>query len=172
MSTEPTHDQSEKTARLNSRVAVGSFNVDGVLERLVADWPVERWRDVTVVVAVSGGPDSVALLRMLDQLKREPSDGRLVVAHFDHGWRDDSNQDSQFVSALAKQLGWECVIGRAKSGSDDVSTSSATGKQSSGSEDAARSERYGFLQSVARDLSLIHIPSPRDATLSRMPSSA
>ena len=50
------------------------------------------------VVAVSGGVDSVVLLHML---KGRP-ELELVVAHFDHGIRDDSADDAKFVSDLAK----------------------------------------------------------------------
>lgn len=138
------NDQSEKIARLNNPSGVPPAGNEQMLSQLMEDWPVQNWQDVTVVVAVSGGADSVALLRMLDCVKRTPSDGRLVIAHFDHGWRNDSGEDSQFVAALAKELGWECAIGRARVGSVDSDPTPAT-------ENAARQARYKFLQSVASD---------------------
>src|SRR5262245_5064280 len=58
----------------------------------------------TVLVAVSGGPDSVALLDVLVQLA--PGLGvRLAVAHVDHGLRAESGDDAEFVRALAERLG-------------------------------------------------------------------
>lgn len=54
-----------------------------------------------LIVAVSGGVDSVVLL---DMLVRAGQDG-LVVAHFDHGIRDDSAADARFVEGLAVSYG-------------------------------------------------------------------
>jgi tRNA(Ile)-lysidine synthase len=60
----------------------------------------------TILVAVSGGGDSVALLRLLHDLA--PRQGwRLVAAHVDHGLRSDSAQDAMFVGELAASLGLE-----------------------------------------------------------------
>ena len=54
--------------------------------RLAAVWPPETWQDVTVLLAVSGGADSVALLRAMRALK-QTGDGRLVAAHLNHQLR-------------------------------------------------------------------------------------
>lgn len=61
-----------------------------------------------VVVAVSGGIDSVVLLDMLVK----SGEHHLVVAHFDHGMRDDSAADARFVQELAKKYGLEFVSRR------------------------------------------------------------
>jgi tRNA(Ile)-lysidine synthase len=53
-----------------------------------------------LVVAVSGGPDSVALLRLLSE-----GDYRLHVAHLDHALRPESGEDAGFVKGLATALG-------------------------------------------------------------------
>ncbi len=85
------------------------------------------------VVAVSGGVDSVVLLHQLSLLP----DLQLVVAHFDHGIRDDSGQDADFVAGLAKLYGLPFEVRHEKLGK-------------SASEELARNRRYKFLRSVAK----------------------
>ena len=58
-----------------------------------------------VLVAVSGGPDSVALLHILNGL-REELGLHLEVAHLHHGIRgEEAKEDARFVAAMAEQLG-------------------------------------------------------------------
>jgi tRNA(Ile)-lysidine synthase len=65
-----------------------------------------------VGIAVSGGSDSVALLRILHEVSNEQGI-RLVVLHFNHGLRGvDSDGDEQFVVGLAAQLGLPFFSGR------------------------------------------------------------
>ncbi len=64
-----------------------------------------------VLVAVSGGPDSVALLHLLVRLGSE-WDLHLGVAHFDHGLRGEaSREDARFVATLAQDLGLPIYFG-------------------------------------------------------------
>jgi tRNA(Ile)-lysidine synthase len=93
-----------------------------------------------VIVAVSGGADSVALVLGLEELVRA---GRLkvslVVAHLDHGLREESGEDARWVLGLAGELGVEVEVGRA-------SLTEAGGNL----EQAARGARYEFLREVAQ----------------------
>lgn len=90
-----------------------------------------------VAVAVSGGADSVALLRLLED-SRESLGVTLCVAHFNHQLRGkDSDADERFVRALARERGIEFVAGR-----EDVAA--AAKRQGWNLEDAARRLRYGF----------------------------
>jgi tRNA(Ile)-lysidine synthase len=109
------------------------------LARLAEDWPPHRWRSVTVLLAVSGGADSVALLRAMRVLA-DPR--RLVVAHFQHGLRPAAEQDAIFVRRLCDELGVPCEIGRAEA---------ELAKQTAGEglEGAARRARYEFLRAAA-----------------------
>ncbi len=107
--------------------------------KLAAAWPTEAWRDVTVVLAVSGGADSVGLLRAMVSLKTG-GEGRLCVGHFNHNLRgDESAADEAFVVDLCRQFAVACEIGRAP-----VGQAAADGKD--GLEAAARTARYEFLQ--------------------------
>jgi tRNA(Ile)-lysidine synthase len=96
-----------------------------------------------VLVAVSGGVDSVVLLEVLHRLSGRGG-WRLVVAHFNHQLRGaESDGDEQFVQALAKRLGWQCVIGRG------ALRKRATAKGGS-LEMRAREARHQFLAATAR----------------------
>ena len=59
-----------------------------------------------VLAAVSGGPDSVALLGVLNGLKHVLAIKRITVLHFDHRLRGkESDEDREFVRALAHSAG-------------------------------------------------------------------
>ena len=79
--------------------------------KLAAAWPLSDWDDVTVVVAVSGGCDSVALLRAMLALKSGGA-GRLWAAHLNHQLRPDADEDERFVVELCQRLGVTCEVGR------------------------------------------------------------
>jgi tRNA(Ile)-lysidine synthetase-like protein len=91
-----------------------------------------------VLVAVSGGPDSVALLDMLVAEIRD-----LHVAHFDHKLRgSESAKDAEFVQRLAERLGLPVTVGEADVGA----AAKAAGR---GIEEVARELRYDFLLRAA-----------------------
>lgn len=85
------------------------------------------------VVAVSGGVDSMVLLDIL----RTIPDVRLVVAHLDHGIREDAWQDRALVAATAEAYGLPFDYKEAQLGPTT-------------SEAAARAVRYAFLEEVRR----------------------
>lgn len=85
------------------------------------------------IVAVSGGVDSVVLLDML----AKKGEHELIVAHFDHGIRPESDADARFVEALAANYGLAFEQKREELGK-------------SASEELARQRRYEFLKDVAR----------------------
>jgi tRNA(Ile)-lysidine synthetase-like protein len=92
-----------------------------------------------VGVAVSGGIDSAALLRLLLELRSELGIV-LSVVHFNHKLRGaESDADEQFVEALARDHGLEFYAD-----SDDVARAAAEERVSV--EAAAREVRYGFFR--------------------------
>ena len=97
----------------------------------------------TVVVGVSGGPDSVALLLALHELSR-PLDLKIRVAHLDHGLRKNSPADARFVLDLASRLG----IPYATVGKAGVGLMSKKGNISL--EEAGRLARYEFFLRTAK----------------------
>jgi len=94
--------------------------------------------DRLVIVAVSGGPDSLALLHFLHTQKIP-----LLVASFNHQLRVDAAEDIKHVQGFAAQLGLPFV-----SGSGDVAAYAADHTLSI--EEAARELRYQFLFQQAR----------------------
>src|SRR6186997_3435313 len=84
---------------------------------LLAEWRKLRLpvSDETVVVAVSGGADSTALLLAIEELKNfHKLYTSICVAHLDHRLRKSSGKDAKWVGDLAAKLGFRSVIGRAK----------------------------------------------------------
>lgn len=113
--------------------------------RLLAEWkrlalPVKEAR---VIVAVSGGADSVALLLALDELlKAKGLALSLTVTHLDHGLRAASAADARWVENLAVNLGYQSEI-------EHVSVKERAGKAPDNLEQAARRARYQFLARAA-----------------------
>ncbi|HET8647157.1 MAG TPA: tRNA lysidine(34) synthetase TilS, partial [Vicinamibacteria bacterium] len=94
----------------------------------------------TVVAALSGGPDSVALLSALVALRGRYG-MRVVAAHLDHRLREESAADAAFCAALCQELD---VPLRTSS----VDVRARARRQGGGLEQAARRARYSFLRRV------------------------
>jgi len=99
----------------------------------------------TVVIGVSGGPDSLCLLHVLNRLCNKYRI-ELHVAHLNHRIRgSEADADAAFVASLAKQWGLSCSVG-----ARDVPTLAREKKLSL--EEAARRARYAFLAEVAQQV--------------------
>ena len=122
------------SSRSNARP--GSNAVVAAVERVLIGRKVH---DQPVVVAVSGGADSVALLAALNQLRTKLG-LELIVAHFDHRLRAESGDDAAWVARLGRSLGLEVCVGVP-----------STEPPATHIEEWARGERYAFLQRVAND---------------------
>lgn len=86
-----------------------------------------------LVLAVSGGGDSVAMAHLVHALGRQA-----VIAHLDHGLRPDSHLDAAFVEELGRRLGFPVFLERARL------------PREGNLEARAREARYAFLHRVAR----------------------
>ena len=100
--------------------------------------------DRPLIVAVSGGVDSLVLLDLLVGLKDEMR-LRLFVCHVDHAMRDVSADDARYVASLCKEWGVDCHTERV----DVWERVRAMGESP---EEAARNLRYGVLRKYAKEL--------------------
>jgi tRNA(Ile)-lysidine synthase len=101
-------------------------------------------RHHTVLVAVSGGPDSMAMLQALYRL-REAWQLTLIVAHLNHQMRPDAAEDARFVAAAAAALGLPYV-------GESIDVPAYRSRFKLSPEDAARRVRYAFLGATAARL--------------------
>jgi tRNA(Ile)-lysidine synthase len=97
---------------------------------------------VSVVAALSGGPDSVALLDALLRVARKAG-MTVVAAHLDHALRTDARVDARFCEELCDRLKVRLRSGRSWPNLKSV--------RDGGLEEAARLVRYSFLRRVARE---------------------
>lgn len=102
--------------------------------------------DDRVAVAVSGGPDSVALVFLLREIAPDLGFTLAGLVHLNHGLRGaDADTDESFVCDLADRLDLPCSFARA-----DVATRARDTRQSI--EAASREMRYEFFERAASDL--------------------
>jgi len=125
-------------------------NVTGTVERqarrTIARYDMLRPRE-RVLVAVSGGPDSTALLSVLHRLAPEMKLD-LHVAHLDHGWRGRASaRDAEFVRRMATRMRLPVTVGHL----GPRVWQTREGRQSS-REARARELRQSFLLETAREI--------------------
>lgn len=93
----------------------------------------------TIIVALSGGPDSVCLFDLLLKL-RDELNIKLFACHYDHRMRgEESYNDAVFVETLCKERGVKCIIGRAE------------GENLYKNEEEAREGRYTFFKKILKE---------------------
>lgn len=98
-------------------------------------------REEPIVVAVSGGPDSMVLLDALARLV----ENRLIVAHLNHKLREDTaNSDAVFVRTECEKRAIDCVV-------REIDVPAEMERAGTGTQETARSVRYEFLHDVARE---------------------
>lgn len=109
-----------------------------------------------VLVAVSGGPDSVCLLGVLQALAKN-LDLMLHIAHLDHMFRGkESADEALFVSELAKKFSIPATIGK-------VDVPAYCLERGLSSQEGAREVRYDFLQRTAMSIDAVRIATGHTA---------
>ena len=99
-----------------------------------------------IILAVSGGPDSIAMMRLFAWLRDEFAGLPAIVASVDHGLRPESAEEVKRVAAWAKEQG---LAFRALRWSGE--------KPAAGIQAAAREARYGLLTGLARRIGATHL---------------
>ena len=96
-----------------------------------------------VIVGLSGGPDSVFLLHLLAHKKNHGLVQDVVVAHLDHEWRPNSDEDVQFCHELAKKYDIRLVAAK-------MSDLSISLKFNGSKEEVARHARRFFFEQLRK----------------------
>jgi tRNA(Ile)-lysidine synthase len=101
--------------------------------------------DTRIVVALSGGSDSVALAYLLKELADRGGLAVAGAAHFNHQLRAEADEDERFCGQVAAALGWRLIVDRA-----DVVALARSERRSV--ESAARGARHAFLERARVEL--------------------
>lgn len=101
--------------------------------------------DDKIVVAVSGGPDSMCLLNILKNLK-EKFNAQLFVAHINHMIREEADSETEYVKKYCEQNNINCFIKK-------VNVLELAKEQKKGTEEMGRIVRYDFFNYVANEVS-------------------
>jgi len=97
-----------------------------------------------VVVGVSGGPDSITLLHVLNSMKKEYA-LNILIAHLDHKFRgEESEADRRFCEGLAKKYNLEITW-------EEIDVPKIAKEKGISPEEAARFERYDFFKRMAKE---------------------
>ena len=110
-----------------------------------------------ILLAVSGGRDSMALLHGTAQLRHVQGSGSVVVAHLNHGLRGDfSRGDAELVRSTSERLGLSVVISECTAGALQASSRGSL-------EESARNARYDFLRRAAIEHGLSYVATAHHA---------
>jgi tRNA(Ile)-lysidine synthase len=121
-----------------------SAEFKNLVEKFAANLPPQLWQDVHVAVALSGGPDSVALLRAAVELKQLfGGKGEIFALHVNHHLRgEESDADAEWCVQLCHELRVPLQVLHG-----NVAAQAAT--DGDGLEAAAREQRYALLTEAA-----------------------
>lgn len=95
-----------------------------------------------IVIGVSGGPDSMCLLHVLNELK--PSlNFDIFVAHINHMIRKEAEEETQYVQEFCSKIDVPCFV-------KFVDVTKKAESEKTGTEEAGRNARYDFFDEVAK----------------------
>lgn len=93
-----------------------------------------------IVIGVSGGPDSICLLHILNSLKKELNI-EIYVAHVNHSIREVADEETKYVKEFCRNLGVPCYTKK-------INILEIAKQQKVGTEEAGRKERYKFFEEI------------------------
>lgn len=98
-----------------------------------------------IVCGVSGGPDSIAMLNILTEIKKERIiDFEIFVAHINHGIRENAKIDEKYVLEFCENKGIECYVLHAK-------VKEMAEKEKRGLEETGRIVRYEYFDKILQE---------------------
>lgn len=98
-----------------------------------------------IVIGVSGGPDSICILHVLNSLK-EKLKIEIFVAHVNHMIREEADSETEYVQEFCASLGVECFVKK-------IDVIEYAKMHKIGTEEAGRVIRYDFFEEVAKKVS-------------------
>ena len=110
-----------------------------------------------IVIGVSGGPDSMALLNVLLEIKEEKKIAfDMVVCHINHMIRKEAIEDEEYVRQFCKQYKIACFVKR-------IDVAKLAKEQKTGTEEAGRKARYAFFNEILEQTSATKIATAHTA---------
>lgn len=97
-----------------------------------------------IVLGVSGGPDSITMLNVLNEIKNEKIKFDIVIAHINHGLRENAKIDEKYVQDFCKKINVECFVLHAN-------VKELSEKEKRGLEETGREVRYEFFNKVLKE---------------------
>lgn len=97
----------------------------------------------SIVIGVSGGPDSICLLNVLNELKKELN-FKIYVAHINHMIRKEADEETEYVKEFCKNIGVECFVKK-------INVVKIAKESKMGTEEAGRKIRYNFFEEVLKN---------------------
>ena len=97
-----------------------------------------------IVLGVSGGPDSISMLNILNEIKEECK-FKIYVAHINHMIREEAEDDEKYVQQFCEEKNIPCYIKR-------VDVKEIAKNKKIGTEEAGRNIRYEFFEEVLQDV--------------------
>ena len=97
----------------------------------------------SIVIGVSGGPDSICLLHVLNSLKEELN-FNIYVAHVNHMIRIEADEETKYVEEFCKNIGVECFVKK-------IDVIDISKKEKIGTEETGRKIRYEFFDEVLKN---------------------
>ena len=95
-----------------------------------------------VVVGVSGGPDSICLLHVLNNIK-SMLNFEIVVAHINHQIRPEADEETEYVKEFCDKLNVKCFVRK-------IDVIKKAENEKIGTEEAGRYARYEFFEEVLK----------------------